>query len=120
MMRLLLRRMSDEIYLPGQNGGKRGKRQIAPYELRMNGLRVGFNHTQGLIVLAFFCHKILSEMDLVEIHWPDPDTMPDQWRNCLGSEICRLNKLLVDVGARVIRRQGYYRMIEVQEVGMAA
>ena len=114
-MRLLLRRQSDDVYLHF-----RGRRTVDPYELRNNGRCVGLNYTQGLYVLAFFCHPILSEMDLMEIRWPDPDTMPDGWADCLRTETCTLNKLLARVGARIICRQGYYKMIESRALEMAA
>ncbi len=117
-MRLLLR-WGVEV-CPFSRGGQRPRYSVAPYELRADDLRVDLNHTQGIYVLAFFCHRTVSEMDLVEIRWPDPDTMPDQWRNCLGSETSQLNKLLARVGARIIRRQGYYRMLEPEALEMAA
>ena len=117
-MRLLIRASSEQVFLTGP-GRIRGTLK-APYEVRANGQRVDLNQTQGLYVLAFFCHPMLSEMDLVEIRWPDPDTMPDQWRNCLKVETCMLNKRLALLDARIVRHQGHYRLLEPRTLEMAA
>jgi hypothetical protein len=110
-MRLLLRRQSRT---------RKWDRRYAPYELRHKGARVGLNHTQGLYVLAFFCHGAVKRIDLTEIRWPDPDAMPDWWMGCLRTEIYRLNKILAGVDAQIICHAGYYKLLELEALEVAA
>ena len=97
-----------------------GGRHSYPCGVEYNGMHVSLGEGESLIVLALFCHPILSEWDLVEIRWPDPDTMPDWWRNCLKAGISRLNKRLACLDARIIRRHGYYKLLEPKTLEMAA
>ena len=101
---------------PRRSGG----RYSYPCGVEHNGMHVPLSEGASRIMLALFCHPILSEMDLVEIRWPDPDTMPDWWRSCLSTETSTINKQLARLDARIVCRQGHYKLLEPKSLEMAA
>ena len=93
---------------------------VLPYELRATGCRVLLNTTNGLIVLALLGSPALSEVELAEIRWPEPDDMPDTWAECLHVQICRINALILSAGVRITGAQRHYKLVEINSMRVAA
>ena len=86
-----------------------------PCGVEFNGVRLPLYDSAARMVLGLFCNPFLTTEEMMELRWPDPDTMPDQWASCLATEICNLNKRLATVGVRIMYVRSYYiyRMIDL-------
>ena len=90
------------------------------FGVKSGTVRTGLSSIQGMIVLALLGRPEMTRLDLAEVVWPDPNTMPDVWDATLRSHVCTLNKRIARHGHRVTSSNTIYRLVETVPQRMAA
>ena len=69
-------------------------------------------NTAGRLLVALMFSEVLTNDEIMEILWPHPDDMPDQWANVIRVEIARLRKFLKPDGIKIKVHFGLgYRLV---------
>ncbi len=91
-----------------------------PYMLRGKHLEIPLSTAAGIIVLALLCNSHLTQEEMVEILWPDPDKQPDYWRFTMKQRVWVLNQKLARFGRRIDVQKKIYRLVETDPERIAA
>ncbi len=91
-----------------------------PYVLRNEHLEIPISNGAGVIVLALLCNSHLTQEEMVEILWPDPDKQPDYWRFTMKHRVWVLNQKLAHFGRRIDVQKKIYRLVETNLERIAA
>ena len=63
--------------------------------------------TDGTLLMSFILNGELTEEDVMEIMWPDPDRMPDWWAGSMKVKFHRINSILEPFGWRIKARYNW-------------
>lgn len=77
------------------------------YELRQSPRRVHLARHEGLIMTALLAHREVTIELLMEVLWPDPDSMPDLWYGNLMVRMHHLRRKLEPFGWTIAVRHGF-------------
>ncbi len=91
-----------------------------PYVLRDKHLEIRISDGAGVIVLALLCNSHLTQEEMVEVLWPDPNKQPDYWHFTMQQRIWVLNQKLARFGRRIEVQMKIYRLVKMAPERMAA
>jgi len=79
----------------------------APYLVTLDGcVWVQLSPQQATLLFALMCRKEVSKELAAEMVWPDPDTMPDTWSDCIRLLLHTL-RAAIQPCWRILNRPGY-------------
>ena len=68
--------------------------------------------TAGRLLVALMFSEVLKNDEIMEILWPHPDDMPDQWAESIRVEMVKLRKFLKPDGIKIKVHFGLgYRLV---------
>ncbi len=80
------------------------------------GQAVRLTPQEATVLLAVMARPEVAAAELAELLWPDPDAMPDFWRDNIGAVLCTLNAKLRPFGWDVVARVGFgWRLVRTDE-----
>ena len=69
-------------------------------------------NTAGRLLVALMFSEVLTNDEIMEILWPDPDAMPDLWASSIRCEMVKLRTFLKPDGIKIKVHPGFgYQLI---------